>query len=267
MEKNKHKILVLSDMNESVSTMLKSTVSLAKIINGEIHFLTVKKPSEIVKEESQLSAMRNINQEHFAVKKSILSLIEPISEAYNVSIKNTLTYGNVKNEIGNYIKDYQPDVVVLGKRKSKILKLAGDNIAQFVFKQHKGTIMISAYENALEPDKKLTLGLLNDLEASFEFSNHLMDNTQKPVKSFRVVKSSNLSEKASNINNKEIVEYVFEDNNDVLNNISNYLSKNNINLLCVNREKKTSENNKYLMKSDINSVIDKLNVSLLLTAN
>jgi nucleotide-binding universal stress UspA family protein len=186
MEKSKHKILVLSDLKESDSTMLKSTVSLAKMIDGEIHFLTVKKPTEIVKKESQLSAMRSINQEYFAVKKSMLDLIEPVSKAYNIEIKHILTYGNIKSEIGNYIKNYNPDVVVLGKRKPKILKLVGDNIAKYVFKQHKGTIMISANDNAFEPDNKLNLGLLNNYDEDFDFSKNIIECTQKPVQPMKI---------------------------------------------------------------------------------
>tara|TARA_R110002049_G_scaffold62212_1_gene166517 strand:+ start:466 stop:1278 length:813 start_codon:yes stop_codon:yes gene_type:complete len=265
MKKNKYKILVLSDLNKATSTLLKSTISLAKMVDGSIDFLCVKKPSEIVEKENQLSAIRNINQEHFAMKKEIINLIAPISNEYNININHTLSYGNVKSEIDTYIKEYKPDIIVIGKRKSKMLNLIGDNITNFVFKKHSGVIMISANENALEPNKKLALGLLNDMEDSFEFAKYLIAHTQKPVKSFKVVKQSNILKETTNVNNKENVEYVFEDNDNTIENLSNYLSKNNINLLCVNREKRA--NDKYSMKADINNVINKLNVSMLLTTN
>tara|TARA_R110002126_G_scaffold6305_5_gene33025 strand:- start:561 stop:1373 length:813 start_codon:yes stop_codon:yes gene_type:complete len=265
MKKNKYKILVLSDLNKATSTLLKSTISLAKIVDGSIDFLCVKKPSEIVEKENQLSAIRNINQEHFAMKKEIMNLITPISNEYNININHTLSYGNVKSEIGNYIKEHKPDIIVIGKRKSKMLNLIGDNITNFVFKKHSGVIMISANENALEPNKELALGLLNDMEDSFEFAKYLIEHTQKPIKSFKVIKQSNTLKETTNVNNKENVEYVFEDNDNAIENLSNYLSKNNINLLCINRDKKT--NDKYSMKSDINNVINKLNVSMLLTTN
>ena len=265
MKKNKYKILVLSELNESTNTILKSTISLAKMIDGSIDFLCVKKPSEIVEKENQLSAIRNINQEHFAMKKEIINLIAPISNDYNININHTLSYGNVKSEIGNYIKEHKPDIIVIGKRKSKMLNLIGDNITSFVFKKHSGVIMISANENALEPNKKIALGLLNDIEDSFEFAKDLIAHTQKPVRSFKVINQSNTLKETTNVNNKENVEYVFEDNDNTIENLSNYLSKNNINLLCVNREKRL--NDKYSMKADINNVINKLNVSMLLTTN
>ena len=265
MKNSKYKILVLSDLNKSTSILLKGAISLAKMIDGNIDFLCVKKPSEIVEKENQLSAIRNINQEHFAIKKEIISLITPISNDYNININHTVSYGNVKSEIGNYIKEHKPDIIVIGKRKSKILNLIGDNITSFVFKKHKGVIMISANENALLPDKKLSLGILNEMEESFEFAKDLMEHTQKPVKSFKVIKQSNTIKETTAVNNNENVEYVFEDNENTIDNLSNYLAKNNINLLCINREKKT--NDKYSMKSDINNVINKLNVSMLLTTN
>jgi nucleotide-binding universal stress UspA family protein len=265
MEKYKPKILVLSDLNESTSTILKSTISLAKMINGSIDFLCVKKPSEIVKKENQLSAIRNINQEHFAIKKEIANLITPINKDYNIKINHNLSFGNVKDEIGNYIKEHKPDLIVIGKRKSKILNLIGDNITSFVLKNHKGVIMISANDNSLEPEKKLVLGLLNNMEDDFEFSKNLIEHTQKPVKSFKLVKASKGLKETSHVNNKDYVEYVFEDNDNSMDNLSNYLSKNNINLLCVNRDKNLK--NKFVMKDGIVNLIGKLNVSMLLTTS
>lgn len=265
MKTNKSKILVLSDLNESTSNILKSAVSLAKIIDGSIDFLCVKKPNEIVEKENQLSAIRNINREHFAIKKEIINAITPIMNDYNVKINHTLSFGNLKSEIGNYIKEYKPDIIVIGKRKSKILNLIGDKIIKVVLKKHNGLIMISANENTLDPDKKLVLGLLNDLEDHFEFSKKLMEHTQKPVKSFKVLRQSKTRKETVNVNNKDYVEYVFEDNDNTIDNLSNYLSKNNINLLCVNRDKELNE--KYSMKADLNNLINKLNVSMLLTTS
>ena len=265
MEKSKPKILVLSDLNESTSTILKSTISLAKMINGSIDFLCVKKPSEIVKKENQLSAIRNINQEHFAIKKKIVNLITPIYNDYNIKINHTLSFGNVKDEIGNYIKEHKPDLIVIGKRKSKMLNLIGDNVTSFVLKNYNGVVMIAANDNSLEPEKKLALGLLNDMETPFEFSKNLIEHTQKPIKLFKLIKHSKILKETGNDNNKDYVEYVFEDNDNNIDSLSNYLSKNNINLLCVNRDKNT--NDKYSMKDDIINLIGKLNVSMLLATN
>ncbi len=266
MKNYKYKILVLSDLKQAASTMLKSTVSLAKMIDGEIDFLCVKKPSEIVERENQLSAIRTINQEHFTAKKEMLNLIKPISEDYNIKINHTLSYGNVKDEIGSYIKEQQPDIIVIGKRKSKTINILGDNITQFVLNKHSGTIMISAEKNTIEPDKELSLGIIEDAKEIFnsEFTKNLLKNTQKPLKAFKVIENSDKKNEVS-LNDNETVEYVFEENSDTIKNISNYLSKSNINLLCIDRDKEKDKNSKHLLKSDINRLIKNFNVSLLLT--
>ena len=69
MKKNIHKIAVFLDLKESEINTLKSTLNLAKMINGEVEFFHVKKPTEMIKEESQLSAMKTINDKYFSVSK------------------------------------------------------------------------------------------------------------------------------------------------------------------------------------------------------
>ncbi|MDB4352827.1 universal stress protein, partial [Porticoccaceae bacterium] len=157
MGNNKYKILVLSDLKKSPSTILKSTVSLAKIIDGDIKFFHVKKPSDVVDRESQLSAMRTINQEQIITGKKIQEALAPISKDYNVNINSTFAFGNVKNEIEEHIKATNPDVIVLGKRKAKGLRFLGDNITDFVLKIHKGPVMIASNKNGFTPDKELHL--------------------------------------------------------------------------------------------------------------
>ncbi len=61
------------------------------------------------------------------------------------------------------------------------------------------------------------------------------------------------------------MEYVFEENDNTIKNLSNYLSKNNINLLCFDRGHRNTKNNTNSIKTNINDVIRNLNVSLLLT--
>ena len=267
MKNNKYKILVLSDLKNSTSMVLKSTVSLAKMINGEIEFFHVKKPTEIVERESQLSAFRTINGEHYNIDKKIQNLINPISKDYGINIKYKFAFGHIKNEINNHIEAYKPDIIVLGKRQSKPLNFIGDNMASFVLKKHEGVIMIAADENALEPNEEISLGFLNNKEDAFnmEFSDALMLHTQKPLKSFKIVNKSNTLKQDQTPTDKKTVEYVFEQGDNTIATLSNYLSKNNINLLCVDRANENAENKDNLVKSDIKEVISKLNVSLLLT--
>lgn len=265
--KLKQKILVLSDLKKSSSTTLKGAVALAKMIHADIDFLYVKKPTEIIEKENQLSANRIINQEYKAIEKKIQNLVNPISKEYGVTIKYSFSFGNLKNEIGKYIDDNQPEIIVLGKRKSKALHFIGDQITDLVIKKHDGIILITNEHNALEPNKELSLGVLNVSEnaSDFDLVNHLIDHSQKPFKSFKIVKNSNEINSKPIQSNTKMVEYVFEQNENSISNLSNYLSKNNINILCIDREKKENKNGLYPLNLNIKDIISKLNVSLLIT--
>ncbi len=256
MKNNKCKILVLSDLNKTTSNTIKSGVSLAKIIGADINFLYVKKPTEVVKNENQLSAVRTMNKDYLSTNKKIKDLIRPISENYNININHTFTVGNLKNEIGKYIDDNKPDIVILGKRKSKVINFIGDNITQFILKKHKGIIVIVDDKNVLEPNKELHIGLFNSTSANSKFTDKIINSTQKSLKSFKI--SENSHSLKDNLG-KNTVEYVFTKGDNVIKNISNYLSKSKINLLFVDRKKEN------LINTNIKDVINTLDCSLLLT--
>ncbi|WP_242120830.1 universal stress protein [Aestuariivivens sediminicola] len=267
MKNVKRKILVLADFNKSVESILKNTAGLAKIVDADIDVLYVKKPTELVEKESQLSAMRTINKEHFKIKKEMLITTEPISEASGININCSLHYGNVKNEITQYIQEIEPDIIVLGKRKSKKINLSGDNIADFVIKEFSGPIMISADENAFELDKDLTLGLFNNSEdtSNLMFVKELINTSVKPLKSFRIVKNAQELEEIKETVSELVDEYVFEYTDNTVKSISNYMLKNNVNLLLLERSKTNMKSKSKNFMSDLKTMMDTLNVSMLLT--
>lgn len=269
MRANKYKLLVLSDLKDSMISTLKSTISLAQMINGEIAFFHVKNPSELINKESQLSAIRSINHEHTKTENKIRDITKSFSEEFGIKIAYSFTFGNVKNEIGEYIKKHRPDIIVLGKKKSNPLNLIRDNITHFVLRKHAGVIMMVDHKNALEPDKELSLGVLNGMEKAFnmEFSDDLIAHSRKPLKSFKIIKNSNLITAKNTSSDKKVIEYVFEKGANSIKNLSNYLSKNNINLLCIDRMKndanKVEENT--TITSELKEIINTLNISLLIT--
>ena len=267
MKSKKYKILALSNLNDSTDTILKSTISLAKIINGEIHFFYVKQPTELIQRENQLSAKRTINREQVVTDKKIQKLILPFLEQYDVNIGYSFAFGNIKEEIENIIKEYKPDIVVLGKRKPKSVALFGDSITQFILKKHNGAIMIASEENAIEPNNRISLGFLNGLEETFnvEFANDLLDHIQKPMKAFKVVKSTKEQNEVELPRNEKIIEYVFEHRDGALQNVSNYLSKSNVNLLCIDRNHEQLKGKSNHIITDFKEAINEFNVSVLLS--
>jgi nucleotide-binding universal stress UspA family protein len=261
MKIEKYKILVLSDLNKYTSKTIKSSVSLAKIVEADINFFYVKKPTEVVVKESQLSAMRTINRECVSIDKKIKSIIGPLSEKYKVTINYAFTFGNLKNEIEKHIDENKPDIIVLGKRKSKKLNFISDNITSFILKKHKGPIVIIDNKNELEPNKELSLGFFNHSKTDDSFSENIMRSTQIPLKAFNIRNNLDSLKSETLLKESETVEYVFSEGDNVLKNISNYLLKSNVNLLFVNRQEK----NPNLIRQNIKDVINKLNCSLILT--
>lgn len=261
-----YKILVLSDLKNSTVSTVKGAVSLAKMINGEIDFFHVKPPTDIVVTDNQLSANRVINEEQLAITKKIQKILKPISKEHDININPTFTFGNVKREIGKHIKVHQPDIIVLGKRKSKLFSFIGDGVTNHVLKKYDGVVLISANSNALQPSNNLSIAAINGVENGLhtDFSDNLLAHSQEPLKVFKIIKKLNKSKETSTDRDKKTFEYVFEHGDNTIKNLSKYITKNNVNLLLVDRLKKGSKNNTNLKESDINAVINNLNVSLLI---
>ncbi|WBU90547.1 universal stress protein [Cellulophaga omnivescoria] len=256
MLKKKYKILVLSDLKKSTVSTVKSTVNLAKMINGDVSFFHVKKASDVVVRDNQLSAMRAINEQYNSTDRIISAITKPISKIQNIKINHSFAFGNVKNEIARQIEEQQPDIIVLGKRKPKMINIIGDHITEFVLKNYKGIIMIAANDGAVKPIDTLALGVLNKNkeELNLKFTQDLIKHSKQPLTSFSVVEKGYNVAHTQSANDE--VTYVFEQGDNEIQKISNCLVKSNVNLLCVNRATK-----------GLHNVIDKTNVSLILYAN
>ncbi|WP_179009254.1 universal stress protein [Winogradskyella forsetii] len=264
MKNYKYKILVLSDLNKMARTTLKSSVSLANMIDAKIELFHVKEHINIINTDNQLSAMRILNEEQNKTKKEIEALVNTVSKEYEVEIDYNFSFGNIKDEISDYIESSQPDIIVLGQRDSPPFQLIGDSITLFVLKLFNGVIMISSNENALVPNEKMSLGVLNGSNSTFdtEFSKDLITHTTTPLISFKIINSQKVQDENASINGEKLVEYVFEQNDNAMTTLSSYLKKNSINLLYVDRAKNKTTNAKQI---SLREVVNKLNVSLLVS--
>ena len=250
----KNKILVLSDIDSSTKGILTNAVNLAKIIAGEVTLFCVKKATDIVENESQLSAMRTINEKFLKTDNEIKSTIAAISNHEKIKISHAISFGNLKDEIGKRIEAIKPDIIVLGKQKSKIFSFFGDNIIDFVLKEFSGTVMITSDKIEVAATTELSLGLLNENESlpKNEFKKALVSFAVKPLKSFQI--HNNAKHKNEIACPEKIIEYLFEEGENALKNIDNYLAKNKIQLLFVPREKRK-----------IGNLANHINCSLMLT--
>ncbi|MCF2875965.1 MULTISPECIES: universal stress protein [unclassified Tenacibaculum] len=188
----KHKIVVLSDLKDSTATSLKTAISLAKKTDASIHFFHVKKPTDVVVTDNQLSAKRAINSNFTQTNKEISELVSEFSQKYDIDITSSFTFGNIKNEIDLFLEDTNPNIIVIGKRRSKSISALGDKISKHVLKKKGKTIIIASAESELQPENEISLGLYNEIEQQHnnEFINEIIENANKPLKNFQVVNSN-----------------------------------------------------------------------------
>ncbi|MCK0188630.1 universal stress protein [Arenibacter sp. F20364] len=264
MEKHKPQIALFTDLHGDISSLLKSAVSLAQMINGEIEVFNITKPTSVIGKENQLSAMRSISREYILTDKRMKDIISPMIENYRVPINYSSTFGNIKNEIDRYLNENQPDILVLGRHKSKHFNTADDRIINFVLNVFKGTVLIVSHHKGLEPGKKIGIGSLNCSEEALNssYTEELFFHTNSTLKSFNIVEASNALPQTSDFLGRKTIHYVFDHNENTVNNLPLYLSRSNIDLLFLEGRKKAQEGlscplNTYDMvkKSDINLLI------------
>ena len=259
MENKNYKILVLSDLKKTTETILRNTANLAKMVGGEITMLHVKQPLGVVKQDNQLSAVRSINDTYTSTKKRIQELVKPISEDSGVSFDTFFKVGNVKEEINKQIQALRPDVIVLGQRKASPLRFLGDSITKHVMTTFDGLVMIASHEQVLEANKELSLGTLNGSKNMLKMGilERLMKQSSQPLKSFKIKhgKSETAQEEQTD---QRMVEYVFEQQDNAINNMSTYLSRANVDLLYLDLDEAADAN------INVKNVIGKFNVPFLL---
>ncbi|WP_048330850.1 universal stress protein [Bizionia psychrotolerans] len=267
MKKNKYNILVLSDLKETNNELLQRTIRLTNKVDKSLHFFHVKKPIDVVKRDSQLSTLRTISEQHTLIRKEIVKLVDPVVKTQNFEIDHSYAFGNVKNEIGDYIAKNNPDIIVLGKRKSKPISILGDSITEFVLKNHKGIIMIVNNYQILQTDQTLALGILNS-ESAFmenEFPQDLFTGANESLVTFSFAEKLDKVDDSKHELQAKSTEYVFEHNDNTIQNLSKYVAKSSINLLLINRNNKKETKQNNVKELEIKSMIDKLNVSLLIS--
>ena len=143
MNRNKSKILVLSDLKDNSKSTIEYAITVAKEINGSLELLCVKKPCDFITTDNPLSAMRNVSNEFVKTEQKAKNIIHNITKDDFFPVKNTIEFGNIKSEIENYIELSNPDFIILGKKEKKFLKIGCDNITDFIVEKYKNNVLIA----------------------------------------------------------------------------------------------------------------------------
>lgn len=268
MDTPKYKLLVLTDFSKASNIALENAVNLSKIIGGSIDVFHVLKPSNVSEYENQHATMRSIDEARIHSKTQLKSIAKSITEKYDVSIRTRCILGNLKDETQAYIQQTQPDIIVLGKRKLKVVDFLGDGFTKHIINSFKGSVLISGKEKALSSSEISSLGMLNTTadELPLEMANDLRKHLKKPIKRFYVY-TDGIASKASKKTAGNAITFEFENGSNTMNHIAKYVAKNNIGLLCINPYTKKNNGRLRSLTTNIKEAIHKINVPILIVQN
>ncbi|WP_437395451.1 universal stress protein [Flagellimonas lutimaris] len=257
----KYRISVLLDMSKSSALVLESAVELAKRMDGSIEVFHVKPTTNIIKGDSQLSAIRTLNQDDRSTRAKIKDFISSIGKKENLSISYKLEYGNVKNRVRDYLALQKPDILVLGKRRP-IMGSFFESITDFVIDNVSDTnVLILGDDHKFHSFEDINLGIFGTgfKETDLEVIQDLKRNSEKPVRHFGISDDSESTDHAYPW--QKTINYTFSKGANALDGLVNYVSRTNTQLLCV--PKKSSKN--FLFgASRLKEVVRKANVPLMI---
>jgi nucleotide-binding universal stress UspA family protein len=264
------------DKSKASYNALRNAVNLAKLVDGSIDILQVKSPTSVVRYENQIASMRAIGDERSKQKKELKNIMQLIAKEEGIPMQCNFTFGNVRNEIKNHIEKTKPDIVVLGKRKKKLVNFLGDHVTKDLLKTHKGSILISGNnDDAFSLYNNKSIGFLNTIDGidKLALTNDLKKLTKKPLKIFKInhydapqtthVASVKVNEHTEK---KKTIVYEFDAKDNAASGMANFISKNNLALLCIKKDKNNGSLLSRLNKT-LTTTIEKTNIPVLILNN
>lgn len=230
---SKYRISVLLDLSKSSELVLTNAVQLAKALNGSVDVFHVKPATDIVKRESQLSAIRTIYKDDRDTRSKMQDLIRTIEEEEGIKLTYKLEYGNVKNRVRDYLALQKPDILVLGKRRPNFL---GESITDFVINETNINVLITGKDDKFHTFKDINLGIFGSglRENGLEIIKDLKRDSEKPVRIFNIKGKIAQGEQDSKPWPKT-VSYVFTEGANAMDGLVSYVSRTNTQLLCVSK--------------------------------
>ena len=270
--KTEYDFLVLTDFSDASYIALKYAISLAKLIKSTIHVCHVANPEKIVENDNSLMAIRDIELESKKVEKKIGAIVEIVT-AEGINVIPYYSIGNIIGEFKERIDVINPDVVILGKKKSN-LNLSG-KITSYLMNEYAGSLLIVEEESEFKSDTKISLGCnnntLNEYDPSLLFS--LDGQTKNPLTLLNVKKPNNSNEeiiipqtwwKSCNEINRD-VQFEYENDDTIVSGLLKHISSNNIELLCIGKGKSRNFIQRMTSSSSttVPNVINKVRIPIL----
>ncbi|MFD0862056.1 universal stress protein [Sungkyunkwania multivorans] len=270
-QKNAYRLLVLTDLSEASERALRNAAQLAKVINGSVEALHVISIALVVDQENQVMAMRKLHKKYRKTKAMVREMVEKIAKTEDVSISTKIDYGNVKDIMLDYIKTAEPDIVVLGRRKSKVVDFIGDGITSYIIDNCQSNILISGDTQQFHSFSELSLGVYGKEIAAegFEIIDHLHQKTNQPMRFFSIGEKEEATkgtEQESN-NAQDRVSYVFVKGANALEGLANYVKHSDTRLFCIPRLSKSKSIWRKKEAVNVNTMVRLLDIPVLIVNN
>ena len=260
---------MVKDHTKYFQTALQNAVSLAKKIGGSIDILSVKSPFQVINDENQLAALRELNKASGGAKMTMKETVDSIAEAENLTISYNFTFGNLITEVRQHIGVTQPDIIVLGKRKTNIANLLGLDLTSYLLKNYHGALLISRDAQLFGTQDGMALGMLNDIhsENRSKLSEDLEKLTDKPITLLKINNLDNGQVEPSRFPS-DMTTFEFDHGANVSESFSKYIERSGVSLLCVRKSQLLDLNNKFrAVTKHIQKTIQKTNTPVLVLAS
>ncbi|MEJ1221848.1 universal stress protein [Sediminicola sp. 1XM1-17] len=253
-----YSILVFIDFSETSIIALKNAAKLVKSVNGNIQAHYVEPLRRTAEEENQLTFKRRLTQSLKQSNAKAQKIIAPIAEEEGVEINFTMDWGNIKDSILKKVKDTDPDLVILGRRKAKMLDFIGDKLTQFVVDQLDTNVLISGSHHELHSFSDLYLGFYGEtLEKSeFKIIDHLQESNRS-IKYFGI--RNKMPEHSTGQRDQENnSSFIFpQDGTNAIEALTSYVVRTNTQLFCIPK-------NNNLELQPVKEMVHRLDIPILL---
>ncbi len=245
-----YQISVLLDLSKDSEIVLANAVGLAKAIGGVVEVFHVKSPNAFYRDDTTSKVELEVMVSKYRTKGAL-------------PIKYVIKKGPVKRRVMEYLCSEQPDFLVLGKKR-RFSSFFGRSITDLVIKQTNNTnILLLGKDDELYSFKEMNLGIFGGgiKESGLQIIKNLNPTDDNPVRLFHI-KKDKMSKTKKFLGHKTI-SFVFSKGTNALDSMVNYVTKTNIQLLCVSKEE---GKHLWFKTSPIKAVIRKSKVPLMILA-
>jgi nucleotide-binding universal stress UspA family protein len=269
--KMNHTFLVLLDFSKASYKALKYTISLAKLLKGEIHVMYVANPMDLVYSDNPAIAIRDIEFDTRKNERKLKAITEIIATE-GIEATSCYSIGNVISLFEERVERTKPSLVIVGKKLEKS-KFSG-KLSSYLMNNYKGSLLVVGEESEFQIDTKISLGCnVNTLNLSnLEILHTLNTYTEIPLTLVEVKNTidsnpqKNLPEGWKSLYEKDQnIQFECQNDSTVVNGLVNHVSQNKIKLLCIGRGKPKGFLERLFLNqgTTASKVVNKINAPIL----